>query len=536
MVILLFAVFQEYIMNTNNKKLFQNPVLCGFYPDPSVCRVNDMYYLVTSSFTYFPGIPIFQSTDLINWKQIGHAITRKSQADFEGLQHSEGIFAPVIRYDNGIFYIITTNVPRGGNFIVTASSPEGPWSEPYFIHDAPGIDPCLFFDDNGKVYYTGTRPAPEGEKYNGNWEIWLQEIEMSNVTLIGKKYSLWRGALLDCEWPEGPHLYKINTYYYLLISEGGTGHFHALSIARSKDITGPYIGFPGNPILTHRHLGKKYPIVNTGHGDIIETQNNEWWLVLLASRPYGGYYRNLGRETFLAPVEWEDGWPVISPGTGKLEFSYKKPNLRKYVFEKQSSIDNFDSEKLGMQWNFIRNPDNSNWSLSRKKGFLSLILSAIKISENKNPNFIGRRQQHMNFSSSCLMEFSPKNSGENAGMVLFQNEKYHFRFVVSLIDDQQYIQLIKCNNLEEITIRQEVYSQNNIILKITSRGQDYNFYYGEQTLHQKIFAENIDGRMLSTDIAGGFVGTYIGMYAAGNGKHCETYAHFDWFEYKENIW
>jgi alpha-N-arabinofuranosidase len=276
-------------MNNNNTDHFKNPILSGFYPDPSICRVDTMYYLVTSTFTYFPGIPIFQSTDLIHWKQIGHAITRTSQADFEGLGLSEGIFAPTIRYHRGVFYIITTNVPRGGNFIITSSSPEGPWSEPFYIHDAPGIDPSLFFDDDGKVYYTGTRPAPEGAKYFGNWEIWLQEIDITRFSLIGNKYSLWRGALTDCVWPEGPHLYKVNNYYYLLISEGGTGHFHALSVARSKDITGPYKGFSGNPILTHRHLGKKYPVVNTGHGDIVQTHNNTWWIVLLASRPYGGY-------------------------------------------------------------------------------------------------------------------------------------------------------------------------------------------------------------------------------------------------------
>jgi alpha-N-arabinofuranosidase len=491
-----------------------------------------MYYLVTSTFTYFPGIPIFQSTDLINWKQIGHAITRNSQADFEGVKHSEGIFAPVIRYNKGTFYIITTNVPKGGNFILSSSAPEGPWSEPNFITDAPGIDPSLFFDGNKKAYYTGTRPAPEGEKYCGNWEIWLQELDIHNFLLIGKKYPLWRGALIDCAWPEGPHLYKMNNYYYLLISEGGTGHFHAISVARSKKITGPYRGFAGNPILTHRHLGKKYPIVNTGHGDLIETQNKEWWLVLLASRPYGGYYRNLGRETFLAPVEWEDDWPVISPGTGKLEFSYKRPRLKKYDFEKQTPVDNFDSPKLGMQWNFIRNPVRNNWSLSIKKGFLTLKLSEIKISDNKNPSFIGRRLQHMNFSSSCLMEFTPKKSGENAGMILFQNEKYNFRFELSLRDDEQYLHLIKCCDSKETTIAKEPYSGNSIVLKITAIGQNFNFYYGKPESFQKAFAENIDGRILSTDIAGGFVGTYIGMYASSNGKPSDTYAHFDWFEYK----
>ena len=231
-------------------KTFKNPILPGFYPDPSICRVDDDYYLVTSSFAYYPGVPIFHSKDLVNWKQIGHVLDRPSQLPLDGQGQSEGIFAPTIRYNDGTFYMITTNVGSGGNFIVTAKDPAGPWSDPYYL-EAPGIDPALFFDDDGKAYYIGTRPAPEGPRYFGNWEAWAQEIDLKTMKLVGESVGLWRGALRDSAWPEGPHLYKIDGTYYLMIAEGGTGPEHAVSISRSNAVTGPYVGNPANPILTH---------------------------------------------------------------------------------------------------------------------------------------------------------------------------------------------------------------------------------------------------------------------------------------------
>ena len=309
------------------KRTFTNPVLPGFYPDPSICRVGDDYYLVTSTFAYFPGVPIFHSRDLVNWRQIGNVLDRPSQLNLDGADHSGGIYAPTIRYHQGRFYMITTNVTHGGNFLVTAEDPAGPWSDPYWLEDAPGIDPSLFFDDDGKVYYTGNRPNPGGMRYNGDCEIYLQELDLKTMRLTGEVHVLWKGALRKAIWPEGPHIYKVNGYYYLVIAEGGTAHEHAVTVARSEKITGPYIGNPVNPILTHRHLGRDYPIVNVGHGDLVETPNGEWWFVVLASRPYGGYYRNLGRETFLVPVRWENGWPVMSPGEGRVLFEYPCPDL-----------------------------------------------------------------------------------------------------------------------------------------------------------------------------------------------------------------
>lgn len=511
-------------------KTFQNPILPGFYPDPSICRANDDYYLVTSSFAYFPGVPIFHSKDLVHWKQIGHVLDRPSQLPLDGQGHSEGIFAPTIRYNNGVFYMITTNVGKGGNFLVTATDPAGPWSEPHFL-DAPGIDPSLFFDDDGKVYYTGTRPAPEGPKYYGNWEIWLQEFDLKTMKLVGESFGLWRGALRDVVWPEGPHIYKVNGIYYLLISEAGTEHNHAVSIARSHAITGPYVGNPGNPILTHRHLGKSYPIVNVGHCDLVETQNGEWWAVGLASRIYGGYYRNLGRETFLFPVSWEDGWPIMSSGTGKLEMTYPVPDLPESKLMIPSACDHFDEDQLDFKWNFLRTPREEFYSLSERAGFLALKLRPQRITEQANPSFVGRRQQHLNFVASTLMEFTPMNENEAAGMVLLQSNTFNFSFVYTKKGDEGIIRLIKCTGGEEEILMERPIRASKIYLKVQAHGQDYSFYYGESSTDYKTLIENVDGRILSTDVAGGFVGAELGLYASSNGESSHNIAYFDWFEY-----
>ncbi|MCM8710041.1 glycoside hydrolase family 43 protein [Clostridium sp. SYSU_GA19001] len=548
------------------KQTFSNPILPGFYPDPSICRVNEDYYMVTSSFAYFPGVPIFHSKDLVNWEQIGHVLDRQSQLDLDGAGISGGIFAPTIRYYKRTFYLITTNITNGGNFIVTSENPAGPWSEPYWLKNAPGIDPSLFFDEDGRVYYTGTRPA-EDAKYFGDHEIWCQELDLKTMTLIGERHGLWRGALKNAHCPEGPHLYKINGYYYLLIAEGGTEHYHAVTIARSKNVFGPYEGNPGNPILTHRHLGKKHPISNPGHGDLVETQNGEWWMVALASRPYGGYFKNLGRETFLIPVEWEDGWPIVSPGTGKVESSYKVPDLPVFSVKKAEIRDDFDKEILSYIWNGIRTPREEFYSLTERPGFLRLklrpqtLVDTLKMPsfdfqyvEKENfiidcPSFIGRRQQHMNFIACVKMEFNPQKDYETAGLVLIQNNNFQYRFEYSIVDGQKVIRLIKCISKTDINFALKTFNSENIerklaqaafdseviYLKVSADGQDYNFYYGDSLENMKLLIGNVDGRILSPDMAGGFVGTYIGMFASSNGKFSSNYADFDWFEYKGGI-
>lgn len=523
---------EDEMNNMQAQNTFKNPILPGFNPDPSICRANDDYYMVTSSFTYFPGVPIFHSKDLVNWRQIGHVLDRKSQLPLGEVEQSSGIFAPTIRYHDGMFYMITTNVAGVGNFIVTATDPAGDWSEPYVIADAPGIDPSLFFDDDGKVYYHGTRPSSTGEKYFGDWEVWLQEIDLSEMRLVGEKHVLWKGALIDSVWPESPHIYKKDGFYYLLIAEGGTGHHHAVTIARSEKLLGSYVGNPGNPVLTHRHLGKDYPIANVGHGDLVKTQNDEWWIALLASRPYGGYYRNMGRETFLVPVIWEDGWPIMSKGTGKVEVSYPKPNLPEHRWPTEPICEHFDGQTLDHKWLTLRAPLGKYSSLSERPGFLRLYLKPDKLTDLSTPSFIGRSQQHISYSATTVMEFSPKQEKEDAGLVVLQSNEYHYRLTRTVIDGSGRIQLIKCAEGKEEVLADVACTFDKIFLRVEARGQDYSFYYGDDLNNLLLLKDKVDGRILSTDVAGGFVGTLVGLYTSSNEKDSTNHADFDWFEYQ----
>jgi alpha-N-arabinofuranosidase len=277
---------------------------------------------------------------------------------------------------------------------VTSKKPEGPWSNPYFLEGAEGIDPSLFFDDDGKCYYTGTKERREGGRYFGDNEIWAQEIDLNTMRLVGESYALWHGALREVVWPEGPHLYKKDGKYYLLIAEAGTDYAHAVTVACGTSLKEPLVGYNCNPILTHRHLGHDYPIVNVGHGDLVETQNGEWYMVVLASRPYGGYYRNLGRETFLVPVTWERGWPVINKGIGLLEATVKAPDLLPAPIAKLPEKENFEQERLPLHYIHLRNPKPENYNLEERKGYLRLRLAPEKITELVSPTYVGIRARN----------------------------------------------------------------------------------------------------------------------------------------------
>jgi alpha-N-arabinofuranosidase len=453
-----------------------------------------------------------------------------------------------------VFYVINTLIAgtkESGNFIVTATDPAGPWSEPYWLKDAPGIDPSLLFDDDGRVWYTGNRVPPQGEQYRGHREIWLQELDLQTMQLVGDKYALYDGAMKDSIHAEAPHLYKINGWYYLIVAEGGTSHNHAVTIARSQSITGPYVNDPRNPILTHRHLGQDHPITGTGHADIVETQNGEWWLVCLAMRPYGGrrldskaflpegdpnedHYFNLGRETFMAPVIWEHGWPIVSPGTGKIEFEYPVPNLPEHLWPARPTCDNFESEDLDDVWNFLRTPRDDFYSLTERPGFLRLKVRPQKLSEWVNPSFVGRRQQHINFVARTAMDFTSDAPDEEAGVVLLQNSDFHFRFVATpLPDDKMLVRLIKRERGAETILAEGPIANGRIYLKVEAHGQAHNFYVATEPEAWQPIAEDVDGRILSTTVAGGFVGAYLGMYASSNGQPSTSIADFDWFEYIE---
>jgi alpha-N-arabinofuranosidase len=515
-------------------KTFRNPILPGCYPDPSICRVGEDYYLVTSTFEYFPGLPIFQSRDLVHWRQIGHVLDRASQLPLEGVRASGGLYAPTIRHHDGVFYVINTLVDgtsRSGNFIVTATQPEGPWSEPHWLEEAEGFDPSLFFDEDGRAWFTANRLREEGH-YTGHTEVYLREIDISSMKLIGEEFVLWDGAVKGAVWAEAAHIYKVSGYYYLLVAEGGTAHHHAVTIARSKNITGPYEGNRGNPILTHRHLGLDYPIVGTGHADLVETQNGEWWMVCLAMRPYGGYFYNLGRETFLVPVRWEDDWPIVNPGVGKVEFETLVPNLPKHPWDEIPARDEFDRPLLAPQWNSLRTPAGDFSTLTERPGYLRLRLRPERLSEESNPSFVGRRQQHIHFRAETALEFVPESENEFAGLMLTQNHNFHYLFVVTR-SAQPVIRLVKRAHGSDEILAEQTINAAKIFLKVEAYGQSYNFHYAESPNEWCTLAKDVDGRILSTPVAGGFVGAYIAMVASSNGHPSTNHADFDWFEYQE---
>ena len=532
----------------------QNPLLPGFYPDPSICRVGDDFYMVTSSFSYYPGVPIFHSRDLAHWEQIGHVLDRPEQLPLDPYAISGGIFAPTIRYHEGLFYMITTNVNHGGNFIVTAKKPEGPWSPPHWIAGAEGIDPSLFWDDDGRAYYTGTCGGGPGERQM----IWLSEIDLVKFELVGEKTKIWGGAMENAAWPEAPHLYKVNGYYYLMIAEGGTEHFHSETIARAKQITGPYESYRGNPILTQRHLGTKAAIANTGHADLVELQDGSWYIVFLASRPYGGYHKNLGRETFIAPVEWEEGWPIVSPGTGRIEFAYEGPDLPEFAVKPVPEKDDFEGEKLGYQWNFLGTPDEHTYRL--EDGYLKLKLydksmgrgmvtnganARFAQHEPQSIGFLGRRQQHMSFEARTKLCFIPRER-QTAGMVVLQNDYQQLRVEVGLngegkqvaravsgytSKDVSLLHKEAAGDYQEELLGEISWEQTETVLLIRADGQDFTLAVAGEDGQEQILANKVDGSFLGSETAGGFVGAYVGMFASGNGTAYEDYVSFDWFSY-----
>ena len=364
---------------------YQNPVIPGFYPDPSVCRVGDDYYLVTSTFQYFPGVPVFHSRDLVHWRQIGHCLTRESQLPLEHASSRGGIYAPTIRYHDGVFYMITTNVSAGKHFYVSTSDPAGEWSEPIWI-DQEGIDPSFLFDGD-HVYFSWTMRGA----------IHQAEIEIATGRLLTEPRLIWHGT--GGRYPEAPHLYKIDGIYYLMIAEGGTEYGHMETIARSSSPWGPFEPCPHNPILTHRNRSG-HPIQATGHADLVQAQDGSWWAVFLAFRqsvPYANYH-HLGRETFLAPVTRDaDGWfHVNHDGTVELEMEVEAiaDGLPPQVWEPEPLRDDFDETVLPLYWNFLRAPNVANWSLTERPGWLRLKGTAFNLDSLDAVTFVGRRQQH----------------------------------------------------------------------------------------------------------------------------------------------
>lgn len=521
------------------QKYFQNPILSGFYPDPSICRVGDDYYMVTSSFVYYPGLPVFHSKDLVNWEQIGHGIHRTNQLDYKNCETSLGLWAPTIRYHKGRFYIINTFVSEGrearrDNFIITADQAQGPWSDPVFIEGADGIDPSIFFDDDGRVWYAGNCIIPKEEsEYEGHHAIYLCELNPETFQIISDKTIIWNGNRTASKWIEAPHFYKKGGYYYLIVSEGGTFTNHSVMMARSKIIDGDYEICPRNPIVSHRHVSLMNPISVVGHADIVETQNGEWWMVLLGVRPYKGINYNLGRETFLAPIIWdEDGWIRLDTPHGLIQAEERKPNLEEHPVPKVNVNDDFDGD-LGLVYNTVHPYKNNFFTLSERESFLRMYLQPEVIYEICNPAFLGRRQQHKNFEITLSMDFTPEADHEEAGLVLLSDNRFNYSLVVGQTSGSRVLRLYQTEN-SRYELLKEVILENKNEISLTVKGHDtaYDFYYAYSDAQENLFMGNLKASLLSSTVNEGFTGTYIGMYASSNKKETTSYADFDWFKYE----
>lgn len=530
---------KSLLLATVASAVFSNPVIPGFSPDPSIVRVGEDFYLVNSTFEYFPGIPVYHSTDLVNWELISYAIHDASQAALAGVKSSDGIHASTIRYHEGLFYVITTNNIDGNmvNFVVTAEDPRGPWSAPHVLNDAPGIDPSLFFDDDGRAWYVGNRMPPDPE-FEGQAEIWLQEVDLDIMQLKGERYYLWRGCCQGV-WAEGPHIYKKDGYYYLLISEGGTSYDHALSVAISRNITGPYENNPRNPVLTHRHLSYDTPITGVGHADLVELDDGRWYAVLLGWRLVDGKHGILGRETFLVPVAWETEpypwkeerltFPVFSPETGRVELHFAMPFEGTSQLRQAGFRDEFDAGILGLEWNVRRAPAKAFHSLTDKQGSLRLYLQAGTIAERAEYSFIGIRQRHFEFEARTQMSFLPSGK-EEAGLIVMQNDKSAYR----LTRTGRRLQLLRSLHGNNERLAEVDTDVATVYLKVTGNYLEYRFYYSLDGSNWLPVGDAVDGTTLSPHYLQGYnyTGVYVGLYGSANGRTSRRYADFEYFDYR----
>ena len=495
---------------------FSNPVIAGMNPDPSVCRVKDDFYLVTSTFTWFPGVPIYHSKDLINWELIGYALSGKKQLN---LDKGSGIYAATIRYNEGIFYVITTNRRNGENFFVSATNITGPWSDPVWV-DQRGIDPSLFFE-NGKVYCTSTI----------NDGIIQTEIDINTGKLLTEPKLIWRGSGIRNQ--EGPHLYKVKGIYYLLVSEGGTEFGHLVSMTRSNSPWGPFELCPNNPILSQRNRNTQSSMIQgAGHADLVDAPDGSWWMVFLAFRQVASHH-HLGRETFLTPISWSStGWPIV-PFDGTAQADNYTKTLPLHPFAEKPSKDEFNSDQLDLNWNFFRNPLPGTWTLSERKGFLRMNGQKGNLDSSLAAQFIGQRQQYFDCVATTSVDFNPENENEEAGLSVYHRSDGHYDLFVRKKGNQR--ELVLRYTLGKIHHEEKIVplTKGNARLRVETNKTTYIFSYAQNGEFKSL--GSVDAKFLSSETLMTFTGVYLGMFAAGNTADSKTPADFDWFEIKPVI-
>ncbi|MGW7258029.1 glycoside hydrolase family 43 protein [Streptomyces sp. NPDC054834] len=499
-------------------RAYDNPVIPGFHPDPSVCRVGGDYYLVCSSFEYFPGIPLFHSRDLVHWRQIGNVLDRPGQWELpDDIPASGGIYAPTIRYHDGRFHVITTDVGGIGTFLVTSERPEGPWSDPVRI-GLPGIDPDLAWDEDGSCWC-----AMAG--------VTVARIDPATGEVLEGPLPAWSGT--GMQHPEAPHLYRIGDWWYLMLAEGGTALGHGVSIARARSPRGPWEPAPGNPLLTHR--GTDRPIQCTGHADLVRAADGSWWMLLLGTRPRGFFptFHVLGRETFLAPVEWADGWPRVGP----VRERHPAPTAWHPV-EPAPVRDDFDAPDLAPYWISPRRRPEGSWSLTEQPGRLTLTATGSSL-DRPGCTFVGRRQQHPDCRAAALVDAG----AGRAGLSVLLDEAHHYDLEVGggVVSVVARIGPVRQRLAEHpvppgpVTLAVEVRTDRVLPPTATAGGQEApgiraggpdTVSFSVESAGETVRLAELDGRYLSTEVAGGFTGRVLGMYAT------EGRAAFDWFDYR----
>ncbi|MDX9946690.1 MAG: glycoside hydrolase family 43 protein [Bacteroidales bacterium] len=527
---------QVYKDNPLKPDEFYSPILQGCYPDPSIVRKGNDFFMVTSSFVMVPGVPVFHSNDLVNWRQIGHVLDKPSQLNVQDAPIREGIWAPQITYNpfNETFYMITTHKAAGlGNIVVKTQNPFNGWSDPLKLQ-FNGIDPSLFFDDDGKAYLVHN-DTPEKALYEGHCviKIWEYDTDADQVIAGTDKIVVDGGVDISKEpfWIEGPHIYKKNGRYYLMCAEGGTCEWHSEVIFVSNHPKGPYVPAPGNPILTQRHLpvDRSNKVDQTGHADLIQDFDGKYYGVFLAVRPNNKDRVNTGRETFILPVDWSGEFPVFENGLFPIQPKLKMPkgvNNRtcqdgflpngNFAF-----TDNFTSEKLDYRWIGVR-----GWReefIDTSKDGVKINPYPVNIKEVKPTSTLFCRQQHNNFEASVIMAYKPVSSFELAGLVCYQSESFNYVFGITRKDNDDYIVLQRTERTSQGTEAQatskviaseKIDISNPVKLRVRAQGDDYQFSYSvDDGGYFKNLGGVVSGDILSTNVAGGFTGSLIGLYA-----------------------
>lgn len=532
-------VFSQVVYQGNDKVYnenplqageFYNPILQGCYPDPAITRKGDDYFLVCSSFVMFPGVPIFHSKDLVNWKQIGHVLDRTSQLKVHDAGISTGVYAPAIKYNphNDTFYMITTQFAGGfGNIIVKTKDPFKGWSDPVKLN-FEGIDPSIFFDDDGKAYVVHNDAPDKGKAlYEGHRVIKIWEYDVENDQVIAGTDRIIVNGGVDLAkkpiWIEAPHLYKKNGRYYLMCAEGGTGDWHSEVIFVSDTPKGPYTPAPNNPILSQRYLNpnRGYNVDWAGHADLVETPDGKYYGVFLAIRPNEKGRVNIGRETFILPVDWSGEFPVFENGLVPMEPKLRLPEGVENKTGKEGYFpngnftftENFTSSPLDYRWIGLRGPREEFVSVL-KEGGLQITPFPVTIKEMKPTSTLFHRQQHSNFSFTTTLKYAPKSEKDLAGITCVQSERFNYVFGVTKKNKEFYLVLERTERgVSKVLASTKVELKGPVRLQVKGAGDDYEFSYSTDGNRFVRLGGTVSGDILSTNVAGGFTGCLLGLYA-----------------------